>query len=158
MIKLNNRPGLSFNILIVFICILALGVGFLVGNYLLQVISGSEQDLETLNQQQIDQEQIADSYQREDGEESPSDQTPEKDDTNIDQSGQTVFVVQVGAFSQKGNADSVREELVKAGFNAYVVGTSPYKVQVGAFSQRSDAEKLEKELEAKGYVDAFVTY
>lgn len=154
MIKFNNRPGFSFNILIVFICILALGVGFLVGNYLLQVISGDEPDLETLNQQEIDHQQIVEDYQGS-LKESPADMPPQN--SGLEQTDQTIYVVQVGAFSQKLNADRMREELVKKGYNAYVVGFDPYKVQVGAFSERSDAEKLEAELEALGYSDAFIT-
>lgn len=71
----------------------------------------------------------------------------------------TLYRVQVGAFSQKGNADRHAEAVRRAGFSdAFVakVNENLYRVQIGAFSVRENAEKCRKEAEAKGF-PGFVT-
>lgn len=72
---------------------------------------------------------------------------------------ETLYRVQVGAFSQKGNADRHAEAVRKAGFSdAFVakVNDNLYRVQIGAFSVRENAEKCRAEAEAKGF-PGFVT-
>lgn len=71
--------------------------------------------------------------------------------------GQTLYRVQVGAYSKRENANKMLELIKAAGYpNAYVrlVGNL-YKVQIGAFSQQANAHKLVNELKSKGF-NAFV--
>lgn len=71
----------------------------------------------------------------------------------------TLYRVQVGAFSQKGNADRFTAQVKAAGFpDAFVakVGDNLYRVQIGAFSVRANAEKCRNDAEAKGF-PGFVT-
>jgi N-acetylmuramoyl-L-alanine amidase len=64
----------------------------------------------------------------------------------------TLYKVQVGAFSNKSNADNLDKELEKKGFSAFVIKEGNlYKVQCGAFSNKSNADSLAKKLNAKGY-------
>lgn len=63
-----------------------------------------------------------------------------------------LYKVQVGAFSNKENADDLAKELEAKGYDAYVYEEDGlYKVQVGAFAEKSNAEELAAELEAQGY-------
>lgn len=71
----------------------------------------------------------------------------------------TLYRVQVGAFSQKGNADRFAAQVKAAGFSdAFVakVNDNLYRVQIGAFSVRANAEKCRNDAEAKGF-PGFVT-
>ena len=69
----------------------------------------------------------------------------------------TLYKVQVGAFSKKENAEKYAKELKAKGYDTYVVYIDKlYKVQLGAFSKESNAINLMNELKAKG-IDAFVT-
>ncbi|WP_273845371.1 N-acetylmuramoyl-L-alanine amidase [Rubrobacter calidifluminis] len=63
--------------------------------------------------------------------------------------------VQVGAFNQKSNADTLASRLKKAGFDTYVVKSGFWRVQCGAFSERKNAEELAAHLKKAGF-EAFV--
>ena len=69
----------------------------------------------------------------------------------------TLYRVQVGAYSVKSNADSQLKKVKAAGFDTYMVKVSGlYKIQVGAYSKKSNAETMQKKLKEKGF-DAFIT-
>lgn len=62
------------------------------------------------------------------------------------------YRVQVGAFKMGDNAEVIRRQLVKIGYNPIIVKADGlFKVQVGAFSKKANAIKLQKELSDKGY-------
>jgi DedD protein len=67
------------------------------------------------------------------------------------------WVVQLGSFSSKANAEALAKRAVQAGFASYLVplardGKTLYRVRVGPpAAQRSQAEKLASKLKAAGY-------
>lgn len=63
----------------------------------------------------------------------------------------SMFRVQVGAFQEKENAEKLKEELARQGYEAVVSATAPYRVQVGAFVNEENAKRVAEELESKGY-------
>lgn len=70
---------------------------------------------------------------------------------------QTLYRVQVGAYSEKANADAMLEKIKKAGFDTYMVQVNGlYKVQVGAYAQKANADNMMAKLKTAGY-DAFIT-
>lgn len=71
--------------------------------------------------------------------------------------GNRLYYVQVGAFSKKGNADSLLTRIKNAGYkDAYVKREGNlYKVQVGAFSNKQNADRLAAEVKKKGF-DVFI--
>lgn len=70
---------------------------------------------------------------------------------------QTLYRVQVGAYSKKANADAMLEKIKKAGFDTYMVQVDGlYKVQVGAFAKKANAEAMKAKITALGF-DAFIT-
>ncbi|MGD6940920.1 N-acetylmuramoyl-L-alanine amidase [Cytobacillus gottheilii] len=63
-----------------------------------------------------------------------------------------LFRVQIGAFRDKGNADSLAAQARSAGFDSFVLAENGlYKVQAGAFSDRKNAEQLVQHLTAAGF-------
>jgi len=70
---------------------------------------------------------------------------------------QAGWVVQLGSFSSKANAEALAKRAVQAGFASYLVplardGKTLYRVRVGPpAAQRSQAEKLAGKLKAAGY-------
>ncbi|HHY47701.1 MAG TPA: SPOR domain-containing protein [Firmicutes bacterium] len=62
-----------------------------------------------------------------------------------------VYRVQVGAFTERANADRLAGELKAQGYEVYVTGEPPFRVQVGAFSRKENATSLANELKGKGY-------
>ena len=72
--------------------------------------------------------------------------------TDTDAAGGKLYRVQVGAFSQRGNADRYREQVQAKGFDAFVVSDGQYhRVQVGAFSVRKNAENMLDKLKKAGF-------
>ena len=70
---------------------------------------------------------------------------------------ETLYRVQVGAYSVKNNADVQLKKVKDAGFDTYMVKVGGlYKIQVGAYSKKENAEAMQKKLKAKGF-DAFIT-
>lgn len=70
---------------------------------------------------------------------------------------QTLYRVQIGAYSKKANADAMLEKIKKAGFDTYMVQVDGlYKVQVGAYSKKSNADAMAAKLKASGF-DTYIT-
>lgn len=70
---------------------------------------------------------------------------------------QTLYRVQVGAYSKKANADAMLEKIKKAGFDTYMVQVDGlYKVQIGAYSKKSNADAMAAKLKASGF-DTYIT-
>ncbi|WP_080844885.1 N-acetylmuramoyl-L-alanine amidase [Cytobacillus gottheilii] len=68
----------------------------------------------------------------------------------------TLYRIQIGAFSDKENADSLAAQAKIAGFEAFVLAENGlYKVRAGAFSNRSNAEQQVQRLTAAGF-EAFI--
>ncbi len=68
----------------------------------------------------------------------------------------TLYKVQVGAFKEKENAETLQDELDSKEYNTYLVKENDlYKVQVGAFSNKENADKLKSKLDTEGY-DTFM--
>lgn len=71
------------------------------------------------------------------------------------------WVIQVGSFSQKLNAQGLRDRLKKAGYAAFLqdartdAGQS-WRVLVGPLKTRSDAEKVRDELASKRHIKGIV--
>ncbi|CRK81450.1 N-acetylmuramoyl-L-alanine amidase [Neobacillus massiliamazoniensis] len=66
--------------------------------------------------------------------------------------GQAFFKVQVGAFSERKNADDLVASLKSKGFNSFIYSeNSQFKVQAGAFAERKNAKDLAARLKANGF-------
>ena len=64
----------------------------------------------------------------------------------------TIYRVQLGAFSQRGGADTLERRVKQAGFDAFVTRSGGYyKVQSGAFGVRDNAEDRARALGRKGF-------
>lgn len=75
--------------------------------------------------------------------------------------GLTAWVVQLGSFSTKVNADKLNLSLRKAGFPAFVEpltkkGKTSYRVRVGPEILRADADALLKKIKSKMKLDGIV--
>lgn len=70
---------------------------------------------------------------------------------------ETLYRVQVGAYSVKNNSEVQLKKVKAAGFDTCMVKVGGlYKIQVGAYSKKANAEAMKKKLKAKGF-DAFIT-
>jgi len=68
----------------------------------------------------------------------------------------SLYFVQIGAFSQKANADSLANKAKSDGYDSFVKQDgSFYVVQIGAFSNLDNARALERKAKNDGY-DVFV--
>ncbi len=69
----------------------------------------------------------------------------------------TLYRVQVGAYKDKSNAESMERKLKSKGFDTYLVAANGlYKVQTGAYSKKQNAENQAKKLKLLGF-DTYIT-
>lgn len=71
------------------------------------------------------------------------------------------FALQVGTFGSNENAEKMRDEMTKAGYNAFVhkstsKGKTSYKVRVGPELERSVLEKIKSDLKKSKKIDTYV--
>ncbi len=75
----------------------------------------------------------------------------------------TDWTVQVGAFKERGQAESMRKPLAAAGLDAYLSvvpaddGQARYKVRVGGFKTREEAVRMAERIRQERSLTAFVT-
>lgn len=172
----------SLTIIIIIVALLAVFVGYLLGNWILQMVTGDPVSPEQASEDEVVEEEIVESEEtggegeladdedsegdeeeeaeEAEGEEAESTSTEdiinEAEDVVEQELGGGVHVVQVGAFESYDNAVSLQEELESEGFDVVVTQDTPHRVQLGAADSREEAEELEEELKSMGY-DAFVT-
>lgn len=63
----------------------------------------------------------------------------------------TLYKVQVGAFSQRDNAQRLVNSLKELGYEAIITSGPPFRVQTGAFSNNDNAKRYAAELEDQGF-------
>ena len=69
----------------------------------------------------------------------------------------TLYRVQVGAYREKANAESMEKKIKSKGFDTYLIKADGlYKVQTGAYSKKENAENQAKKLKALGF-DTYIT-
>lgn len=90
--------------------------------------------------------------------EKPKDETASgKTETVTREETETLYRVQVGAFSVKKNATAKCNAVKSAGFDAFVVQVGAlWKVQVGAFRVRAYADAMVKKLQDAGFLSLVV--
>ena len=78
--------------------------------------------------------------------------TPATPTTPIKPTKQIIYVVQVGAYLLKANANQIQKRLEKAGFETAVILEGVYyRVQVGAFSNKTNATNMVAKLNKAGF-------
>lgn len=80
-----------------------------------------------------------------------------KPNTTPSVDNKTVYRVQIGAFTNKINAENMLKKIKAAGFEAYMVTIGKtYKIQVGAFTKKTNADSMLKKLKNAGF-NGFIT-
>jgi cell division septation protein DedD len=87
-----------------------------------------------------------------------------KNAQQLQKSPKIMYTVQVGAFKDAPEAESLKVRLDKKGFKAYVIPSESkregrlYKVQVGEFATKKEAEILSLKIKKTVGLQAFVTF
>lgn len=78
---------------------------------------------------------------------------PNVEPVKPEETNQTLYRVQVGAFSKKANAEHKLQAVKDAGFDAFVTCTDDklWRVQVGAYAEKANADKMQQKLQAAGF-------
>lgn len=166
---MDQSNSMSLKVLVIVLALFALLVGYLMGNWIIQLVTGESPNTGRLAKtgNKVVEEEII--LKDEEVESSISNKyslnMSSGQERNIPQNSQEkqdvsreVFVIQVGAFNNRKNAEALSQELASKGFQTFIADESiPYKVQIGAFKDRKEAEEVEKEVKALGY-EAFITH
>lgn len=162
MAKKKNK---SLTLVVVVMAVICLFVGYLVGVNLLQWMKGGNDQVAQTENQEVEEEQLGNEGQEITSEETQEDDTSQTEETETQQQSNTtpqssddhenLFKIQVGAFSNKSNAESFRNELEDEGYNVIIKEAANYKVRVIGKDTREETEELEEELANLGY-DTFI--
>ncbi|HHU92544.1 MAG TPA: SPOR domain-containing protein [Halanaerobiaceae bacterium] len=166
---MDQSNSMSLKVLVIVLALFALLVGYLMGNWVIQLVTGdspnknhiAKTDNKVIEEEIIlkdekSQSSISGNYLLN------TSSAQENYISNLSQDNQMksreVFVIQVGAFNNRRNAEILSQELASKGFQTFIADESlPYKVQIGAFTDRKEAEEIEREVKALGY-EAFITH
>lgn len=166
----NKSNNFRFIILLIFLSMIAIFLGFQIGNSFFASQMESEQeemeiyeavpDAENIEDQEVeedvtDEEIVASGEEDEVSGEAVLDDSNEQEEIEEDSTEtaetETDFYVQVGAFGNEENANNLLEDLENRGFQARVEGSEPYRVQVAGGNTRDDAEEIASELQSLGF-------
>lgn len=172
---MDRSNSMSLTVLVIVLAMLGLLVGYLLGNWFIQLVTGENTDISQLadsGNKVVEEEIILDENEAEESTSEnyildPAPEIEENSNSNASNKAYTqseqikseeVFVIQVGAFNSLQNARQLSDNLTDKGFQVVIADESvPYKVQIGAFPNRDKAEEMEKKVKALGY-DAFITH
>ena len=161
---MKGQKSFSLTVMIIIMALLAIFVGYLLGNWLLGLVTGNGGATETEPEQQppIEQEEIVEPPLEEGGETEEildfgEDDLLEEDEQDTEEITETGYAVQVGAFDDYGNARALTERLENDGFQPVIVSEDPYRVHLGGAESREEAETVLEELVRQGY-DAFIAH
>ncbi len=147
----------SLTIVIVIMAVLAVFVGYLLGNWLIQMVTGDTDTHQVMENRIIEEEIVEDENSENESSVKIKDEEIIEKEIMKEQIRGEVFVVQVGAFKSYENALDLKNELESKGFQVVITDESPYKVQLGATTDREEAEETEDKVETLGY-NAFITH
>ncbi len=166
---MDRSNTFSLTIMVIIMALLAIFIGYLLGNWLIQFVTGDIPPHEQVHQEQesgiegdaeeITTEEDLDLDDFIEDEEIPGDDIEEdREETPSEDIHDSVFIVQVGAFSEQENAQRLKNELEEKNFHAVINDDDPdlYKIQMAADSE-NEAEKIRDELIELGYSEAFIT-
>lgn len=156
--KFWEKEGFSFGLSLISVSIVFIFLGYLMGQYGLKMLedrsytttstqqSSSNLGLEIGNQL----EQFTVVAQK------PAAKPEEQVNTAIAPQPSTtgessLYKVQVGAFSQRDNAQRLVNSLKELGYEAIITPGPPFRVQTGAFSSNDNAQRYAAELNDKGF-------
>ena len=148
--KLFEKEGLSLAGTLAVVCILAIGVGVVLGNWVIRIIAGpGPQELEVAEREITQEEQILQDLHE------PVPPPAEEDEPA--EGYEEAYVVQAGVFNSRENAETLKNMLQGEGFEVWVTDAQPYRVHLGVYSDREKAEQIRDEAERKGF-DIFIAH
>ena len=153
------KSGASLIVMLAGMAVVASVFGYFVCSWFLDYVSAPQEEIESVNKNQVVQEETIEPDQNKEkvkmgGTEEKSDQpqgTQVNKTTQGQTDGQNLYVVQVGAFSEKANAQGMVQKLKSKGFTAYITSKNPYRVQAGAFRTEKAANELGNKLKQNGF-------
>ncbi len=152
----NLKSGMSVAIMLGCMAIIASVFGYFVCSWFLDYVTAPEEGVESVSTEQIVTEERVDATKDDTTEKEASSTSAigkdQQEDTVVDETmGENLYVVQVGAFDKKDNAQNLVSQLKNEGFTAYITSKNPYRVQVGAFRTKDAADELGMELEKNDF-------
>jgi len=164
MAKKKNKKNKSLTLVVIVMAVICLFVGYLVGVNLLQWMKGGNEQIAQTENNATEETQISNDNQEITSEQTQANESSQTEETEAQQQTNTttqndnydnLFKIQVGAFSNRSNAISFRNELADEGYNVIIKEAANYKVRVIGKETREETEKIEKELTNLGY-DTFI--
>lgn len=172
----NLKSGASLIVMLVCMAVIASVFGYFISSWVLDYVAEPDEESiieeETISAPDADEGDLTDEFKVEGEDDETSveadnerDDLVERDETgDLEEIGNDteaegieptesdeLYTLQVGAFSEEGNAEQKINMLQEEGFNGYITSEEPYRVQVGAFRTEEAASDLKEELIEAGF-------
>ncbi|AGB41916.1 sporulation related protein [Halobacteroides halobius DSM 5150] len=151
------KSGASLFTMLAVMAVMAGVFGYFVSSWFLDYYAAPKEKLNAINgdkivkEEEINPDKLKEKASNSNATKKKAETESEKPTISQSINNQNLFVVQVGAFSKKSNAQGLVKNLKKQGFTAYITSEEPYRVQTGAFRTEKAAEELGSELKKSGF-------
>ena len=155
-----GQRNFTLTVMIIIMALLAIFVGYLLGNWLIQVVTGDPVDPQHVLDREdpsLREEEIIEDPEREDTETEEIPPDLERPSDSPDETEETKYMVQVGAFSELVNAERLKKELEEKGFDPDITTEAPFRVRLGSTDEREEAEETLERVQQHGF-EAFITH
>lgn len=154
---MKGQKSFSLTVIIIIMALLAIFIGYLLGNWLLGLVTGEESTPDTETEPPpIEQEEIVEPPVDEEETEEIL-EFGEEDFAEEEEITETGYSVQVGAFADYSNALALTEDLEDEGHDPVIVSEDPYRVHLTGAETREEAESILESLLQQGY-EAFIAH
>jgi len=158
----KNKANRSLTLVIIIMAIICVFIGYLVGiNLFKWMKNGSTPRTQTDNyiveeSQQEDENRVIEEDNEQQQKATGIESDRNEDNINIDTDEMKVdyanfYKIQVGAFSNRANAESLKNELEDNGYSVIIKEVATFKVRVIGTESREETEKIQNELQEIGY-------
>jgi len=159
-VRIWEKESFSFILSLISVSIVFIFLGYLMGQYGLQMLEQKSPVTSSVPQQSASiNQQIEKRLEELSANEQAATATSSSANTSSSSqqqsstvaAGSALYRVQVGAFSQRANAQRLVNSLRELGYEAFITDGPPYRVQTGAFSSSESAQRYADELIKRGF-------
>ena len=169
---MNRTPQVNRNASavawVVVLAVAFLAIGYVAGGYLIKNLGGGHKPTTEVKSGQITGQVITEEGAEANANADPNANadtgtntgtgSPEATVTPDAQQGNSQYIVQLGAFGSRENAEKLKNELIGKGYQNVTVTEGPYyKVQLSNIASKEEATQLKDQIKDAGYVDVFVS-
>lgn len=148
---MGKKSNFSLTVIVMVFAIIAIFVGYFIGNWMIRMAVGSPEQETKLAKQEENEEENTETVEIDEKEENIANSNDQNNEINTGSFSSDGYAVQIGAFNNYDNALSLKKDLENEGYEVVITDGKPHKVRLGLSQEKKEAEKIKEEIESLGY-------